>query len=73
MPAYEEVSDERQLPSRNKRSSAAKKTEEIAITTDIPVVLRRKLVVALAVHNVKLKDAVAQAIEDWLAKNPVEL
>jgi hypothetical protein len=73
MPAYEEVSEEPQLPTRRTESVKEKKAQEIAITTTIPVPLRRQLSVALAVHQVKLKDAVTQAIEDWLAKNPPAL
>ncbi|MDJ0347255.1 hypothetical protein [Streptomyces sp. PH10-H1] len=73
MPTYEEVSENRQLPSRKPKSAVAGQTAEVAITTTIPAPLRRQLSVALAVHQVKLKDAVAQAVEDWLAKNPPEM
>lgn len=39
----------------------------VPITTDIPAPIRQELKVALAVHGVKLKDAMAEAIALWLA------
>ncbi|MFF7459633.1 hypothetical protein [Kitasatospora sp. NPDC008115] len=68
MPKYNPVSTERQLPGQ-----APGKTNEVAITTTIPYALRRQLTLALAVHDVKLKDAVAQALEAWLESHPVSL
>lgn len=73
MPAYEDVSEERQLPTRPPKVPVNNKTDEVAITTTIPTPLRRKLTLALAVHEVKLKDAVAQALEAWVEKHPPRL
>ncbi|MFI9206491.1 hypothetical protein [Streptomyces sp. NPDC053048] len=73
MPAYEDVSEEPQLSGRRTQSPKPEKVSETAITTTIPMPLRRQLSVALAVHQVKLKDAVTQALEEWLKKNPPTL
>ncbi|MFJ8856337.1 hypothetical protein [Streptomyces sp. NPDC102437] len=78
MPAYDDVSEEPQLPRRElstKKLTPKEKApeSEIAITTTIPALLRRQLSVSLAVHQIKLKDAVAEAIDEWLAKHPPRL
>jgi hypothetical protein len=71
MPTYDKVSDAPQLPKTRSVPPAAVRTAPddplVPITTDIPASIRRELKVALAVHDVKLKDAVAEALTLWLA------
>lgn len=71
MPKYDQVSDEQQLPrTRTLPPATVQRAPDdplVPITTDIPASIRQELKVALAVHNVKLKDAVAEALVIWLA------
>ncbi|MFJ7209776.1 hypothetical protein ACIQWR_40395 [Streptomyces sp. NPDC098789] len=78
MPKYNPVDDSRQLPLAPTPPPAATVRREppvaqVAITTTLPAPLRRQLTIALAVHEVKLKDAVAEAIQAWLEAHPVKL
>lgn len=70
MPRYEKVADGPQLPARREKPKAA---AEVTITTDIPVTVRRDLTLACAIHGVKLKAAVTEAIEAWLKEHPPTL
>ncbi|KJY24075.1 hypothetical protein [Streptomyces sp. NRRL S-495] len=74
MPKYDDVKNDRQLPERATAAPARpEKVAEVPITTTVPAPLRRRLTVALAVHEVKLKDAVSEALEAWLEAHPVSL
>ncbi|GAA4155117.1 hypothetical protein [Actinomadura keratinilytica] len=72
MPKYDDVADDEQLLSSDRRTAQAPAAEEpwVAITTTVPSSVRRQLSVACAVHNVKLKDAVTEALRAWLAEHP---
>lgn len=81
MPKYENVSTDQQLSTtRNRRSrttpptggaSAPAPEAWVTMTTTMPADVRRELAVALAVHNIKLKDAITDAVRAWLAEHPV--
>ncbi|MFF3159523.1 hypothetical protein [Streptomyces sp. NPDC057910] len=74
MPKYNPVNDSQQLPAQNAvtetRAVRAERVAEVAITTTLPAPLRRRLTIALAVHDIKLKDAMAEAVTAWLEANP---
>ena len=42
----------------------------VTVTTTIPDSVRDEVRVACAVHNVKLKDAVTEALRAWLVYHP---
>ncbi|MFI6158257.1 hypothetical protein ACIBCA_36855 [Kitasatospora sp. NPDC051170] len=73
MPTYEPVPEDRQLPKTTPPTAAAPAPKEVPIATTIPYALRRQLTLALAVHDTKLKDAVAQALTAWVAAHPPNL
>ncbi|MFF3159343.1 hypothetical protein [Streptomyces sp. NPDC057910] len=76
-PKYDPVDDSKQLPERNAvtqtRTVRAERVTEVPITTTLPAPLRRRLTIALAVHDIKLKDAMAEAVTAWLEANPDKL
>ncbi|MEV3927047.1 hypothetical protein [Actinomadura coerulea] len=80
MPRYDDVADDSQLASSSRRTVRAPHPAEdppaeawVAITTTVPASVRRQVQVACAVHGVKLKDAVTQALQAWLEANPPRL
>lgn len=77
MPKYDDVADDEQLKSSDRRTvqTPAPVAEDpwVAITTTVPTSVRRQVTVACAVHGVKLKDAVTEALQVWLAEHPPEL
>ncbi|MCZ4103702.1 hypothetical protein [Streptomyces sp. H39-C1] len=78
MPRYQDVSEDKQLPERpatvpDAAPARPQPVPQVPVTTTLPAPLRRRLTLALAVHDVKLKDAIAEAVETWLEAHPVNL
>ncbi|GAA1590744.1 hypothetical protein GCM10009678_86280 [Actinomadura kijaniata] len=86
MPRYDDVPKDEQLPRTRTTAPpappapaaaapAAELAEEawVAITTTVPVSVRKQMSVACAIHGVKLKDAVTEALRAWLADHPPRL
>lgn len=78
MPRYDAVPDDDQIAGSSRRTAQAGPPAEapepwVAITTTIPASVRRSMSVACAVHGVKLKDAVTQALQAWLDEHPARL
>jgi len=78
MPRYDRVSDETQIPAHRTVPAPAAPPPAVVdplvpITTDIPTSLRRDIRLACAVHDVKLKDVVADALRAWLAEHPAQV
>jgi hypothetical protein len=76
MPKYDDVPAEDQLTgSRRRTATAAAPPAEPAelwvdMTTTIPESVRQDVRVACAIHGVKLKDAVTEALRAWLVEHP---
>lgn len=75
MPRYDQVSDDAQIPAHRTVPAPASPSPAVVdplvpITTDIPGSLRRDVRLACAIHGVKLKDVVADALRAWLAEHP---
>jgi hypothetical protein len=76
MPQYDDVPDDDQLSSSRRRTVAAVPPPPrpadpwVAITTTVPSSVRDDVKVACAIHGVKLKDAVTDALRTWLADHP---
>lgn len=75
MPRYDAVDDSPQLPNRRTRPAVAAPEPEawVAITTTVPAAVRKEMTIACAVHGVKLKDAVTEALRAWLTDHPGRL
>jgi hypothetical protein len=74
---YSKVSDEKQLTGsrRRKQPTVIQGSVEPAelwvdMTTTIPESVRQDVRVACAIHGVKLKDAVTEALRAWLMEHP---
>lgn len=79
MPKYDDVPADDQLTGSRRRSSAAPPAEPVPglgfdrwvdMTTTIPESVRQDVRVACAIHGVKLKDAVTEALRAWLLEHP---
>lgn len=74
MPDYGNVPPDNQLAGSRRRSSAAPPAEPVDpwvdMTTKIPNSVREDVRVACAIHKVKLKDAVTEALRAWLLEHP---
>jgi hypothetical protein len=76
MPKYDDVPAEDQLTgSRRRTATAASPPAEptelwVDMTTTIPESVRQDVRVACAIHGVKLKDAVTEALRAWLVEHP---
>lgn len=73
MPQYDDVPADDQLASSRRRTVAAVPPPAdpwVAITTTVPSSVRDDVKVACAIHGVKLKDAVTDALRSWLADHP---
>jgi hypothetical protein len=83
MPRYDAVPDDEQLSGSGRRSAEPQQAEPaspppipdpwVAITTTVPTSVRREVSVACAVHGVKLKDVVTEALREWLRTHPTGL
>ena len=66
MPKYDDVSTDNQLDGSQRRAGATPPAEPVDpwvdITTTIPNSVRQDVRVACAIHGVKLKDAVTEAL-----------
>jgi hypothetical protein len=72
---YSEVPDEKQLTGSRRRTVIAPAPAEpvepwVDMTTTIPQSVRHDVRVACAVHGVKLKDVVTEALRAWLEEHP---
>lgn len=75
-PQYNDVDVSPQVPKTRQTVPAAAAPAPdplVPLTTDIPASIRKSLKLACAIHDVKLKDAVAQALTAWLAAHPTGL
>lgn len=67
MPAYEDVPDAPQLPSKTPTEP------DVTITTALPKSVRRQLDLAVVVHETTVKAAVTEAVRQWLETHPPTL
>lgn len=75
MPKYDDVPADDQLASSRRRTVIAPAPAEpvdpwVDMTTTIPNSVRQDVRVACAIHGVKLKDAVTEALRAWLVEHP---
>ena len=71
MPQYDRVDPSPQVPrTRHIQPPPPPEEKTRPITTDIPASQYRDLKVSCAINGIKVKDAVAQALEMWLEKYP---
>lgn len=75
MPKYDDVPADDQLAGSRHRTVTAPAPAEpvdpwVDITTTIPRSVRQDVKVACAIHDVKLKDAVTEALRAWLREHP---
>ena len=76
MPKYDDVPAEDQLTGSRRRQTviAPPPTDPVDpwvdMTTTIPNSVRQDVRVACAIHGVKLKDAVTEALRAWLVEHP---
>jgi hypothetical protein len=75
MPKYDDVPTDDQLASSRRRTVIAPPPTEpvepwVDMTTTIPQSVRHEVRVACAVHGVKLKDVVTEALRAWLKEHP---
>lgn len=75
MPQYDDVPDNDQLAGSRHRTATAPPLAEpvdpwVDMTTTIPNSVRQDVRVACAVHQIKLKDAVTEALRAWLLEHP---
>jgi hypothetical protein len=75
MPKYDDVPASDQLTGSRRRTVIAPPPAEpvevwVDMTTTIPQSVRHDVRVACAVHGVKLKDVVTEALRAWLEEHP---
>jgi len=76
MPDYGNVPDEKQLTGSQRRQppviQGVVEPAELWVdmTTTIPESVRQDVRVACAIHGIKLKDAVTEALRGWLEEHP---
>lgn len=77
MPKYDDVPAEDQLTGSRRRQTPATDLVPglgfdpwVDMTTTIPESVRQDVRIACAIHGVKLKDAVTEALRAWLAEHP---
>lgn len=66
MPAYDDVPESPQLPTKTTEP-------DVPITTALPKSVRRQLDLAVVVHETTLKAAVTEAVRLWLDQHPPTL